>query len=519
METKIRMEVAEITDSSLERFRDSLYEKEKAYATVKKYVRELEFITAEAVLSGRAEISMKGKNRIVILPEALRKKLKSYMKEAGSWVSIGSGAEVTLDGGADTDAERDGASWYEYDGWKAVWMNVPESMPGSLLDAEGKTQYRIVETVPGGYIQVDSGTDVVEEGGNEYTEYTFINSKSVTVAAEKVWYADSDQQQEVTAALYRTTGSAGDGNSEQVTDSDGSPVTLKLNASNSWKASVSNLPKYDENGEEYIYYVRETEIGGSGELSGFRILYEDEGKAGDNAFSTVITNIQRTELEVTKIWKDNADLYGTRPEDVELILWRSTEENPDPENAGDWEQVTEETLDAEGASLSESWTKADDEWYFSFTGLPAYSSKGETYTYRVSEAEISLPEDAAAGAGDGYEASWDAETGTLTNTLTGTTEVTVTKKSAEGAAGTIEGGSTSEASFENYKPGSEDGDGGSSSGSSGSSSTSQAGGAETGDSKSPGIWIALILLSAGCITGILLYTRKIKSEKTQNRSE
>ena len=70
------MEVAEITDSSLERFRDSLYEKEKAYATVKKYVRELEFITAEAVLSGRAEISMKGKNRIVILPEALRKKLK-----------------------------------------------------------------------------------------------------------------------------------------------------------------------------------------------------------------------------------------------------------------------------------------------------------------------------------------------------------------------------------------------------------------------------------------------------------
>ena len=36
METKIRMEVAEITDSSLERFRDSLYEKEKAYATVKK---------------------------------------------------------------------------------------------------------------------------------------------------------------------------------------------------------------------------------------------------------------------------------------------------------------------------------------------------------------------------------------------------------------------------------------------------------------------------------------------------
>lgn len=83
METKIRMEVAEITDSSLERFRDSLYEKEKAYATVKKYVRELEFITAEAVLSGRAEISMKGKNRIVILPEALRKKLKSYMKEAG----------------------------------------------------------------------------------------------------------------------------------------------------------------------------------------------------------------------------------------------------------------------------------------------------------------------------------------------------------------------------------------------------------------------------------------------------
>jgi len=46
-------------------------------------VSELRFITAEAVQRGRAEISNKGKLRVVFLPRALRKLLSDYLRRQG----------------------------------------------------------------------------------------------------------------------------------------------------------------------------------------------------------------------------------------------------------------------------------------------------------------------------------------------------------------------------------------------------------------------------------------------------
>lgn len=44
-------------------------------------VSELQFITAEAVYCGRAEVSNKGKRRIVFLPQRLREVLKAYLRK------------------------------------------------------------------------------------------------------------------------------------------------------------------------------------------------------------------------------------------------------------------------------------------------------------------------------------------------------------------------------------------------------------------------------------------------------
>ena len=46
-------------------------------------VSELRFMTIEAVRTGKAEICMKGKTRMVLLPRALSKKLKNYAKACG----------------------------------------------------------------------------------------------------------------------------------------------------------------------------------------------------------------------------------------------------------------------------------------------------------------------------------------------------------------------------------------------------------------------------------------------------
>lgn len=51
-------------------------------------VSELKFITVESVKSGRARVSLKGKNRTVLLPGALCVELKKYIKERG--ISSGS---------------------------------------------------------------------------------------------------------------------------------------------------------------------------------------------------------------------------------------------------------------------------------------------------------------------------------------------------------------------------------------------------------------------------------------------
>ncbi|MGN0158877.1 MAG: tyrosine-type recombinase/integrase [Brotaphodocola sp.] len=44
-------------------------------------VSELRFVTVEALVHGRAEVSMKGKNRMIILPRKLIQKLKNYVEK------------------------------------------------------------------------------------------------------------------------------------------------------------------------------------------------------------------------------------------------------------------------------------------------------------------------------------------------------------------------------------------------------------------------------------------------------
>ena len=46
-------------------------------------VSELRYITVRAVQKGRAEIAMKGKNRVILLPEQLRLRLKAYIGKQG----------------------------------------------------------------------------------------------------------------------------------------------------------------------------------------------------------------------------------------------------------------------------------------------------------------------------------------------------------------------------------------------------------------------------------------------------
>lgn len=315
---------------------------------------------------------------------------------------------VTVNGEADTTTRP----YYEYEPWHAVWEDLPVALPGSLLDADGKTQYRVVETVPDGYVQ-ESAEPPSE--GNGYT-YTFTNVEAVDFTVTKRWHVEDpvNEIQTVKVQLYRTTNAQ-----EKNPDEDEKVATVDLTGNSSH--TFRNLAKYDRNGNLYTYYARETPEWDDG----YDVYYSDA------ADGTTIRNVGTTAIAVTKIWKDDGNAYNTRPENLALILQRKTA----TENS--WTEVE---------IAQPEWTINDDIWTCTYTGLPYADANGNPYTYRVTEAGLDrygmLPANAAAGpahADSKYAPSYDPADGIaqdgkvqITNTLQEYIDIPVTKVWVDG---------------------------------------------------------------------------------------
>lgn len=349
----------------------------------------------------------------------------------GTWSNVIPEETVNLDGTANSQPSDQG--YWEYEGWKAKWTGLPEVMPGSLLDENGKTQYQVTESALTGYrTESDTGS-----AGTSGDPFEIINTRVTSLTVTKVWKTQTEQENlPVTVELWRTTGTIGDAQSKQVSDAGGSPVTEVLNSTNNWTHTFSNLPKYDGNtsgANEYIYYVREVRIGTGteagavvisataqndiytgtdGGATDYRVIHVQ----GTDNQSTTIYNIGRRNLTGTKTWKDNSDAYGTRPESLTLKLYRTT--TPDKDDS--WEEVEETDLTAEHASFA--WTDTDgDEWTYQYSGLLYADSGGDVYTYRIEEEDV--PEE--------YDS---VQTGNnMTNTLSDVLDITVTKQWEDGS--------------------------------------------------------------------------------------
>lgn len=160
--------------------------------------------------------------------------------------------------------------------------------------------------------------------------------------------------------------------------------TVELSEINNWKATWSNLPKYDNKGNEYIYSVKEETV-----PDGYEVTYSDD------TFTITNTLINVTEKTVTKIWDDFNNQNTTRPESIQVQL------KQDGENYGN------------------PVTLASDEngnWLYKWTNLPKYDLSGKEYEYTVEEIEV-----------PGYTADYSEDTFTITNTLVNKTNKTVTK--------------------------------------------------------------------------------------------
>ena len=169
------------------------------------------------------------------------------------------------------------------------------------------------------------------------------------------------------------------GNDDITSDYSNGKITVKTHRGGTVK--FSNLPKYDTVGQEITYTVEEAAI------SGYRTDI-----TGNMEDGYTVTNTQKTEVFVEKVWEDANNQDGVRPQTVEFELLKGT-------------TPTGTTL-----KLSDS-----NNWKGKFSNLDKY--------YGTTEIRYSVKEDDAAESAD-YTASAVSGTGTQSDpfTITNTRE-------------------------------------------------------------------------------------------------
>ena len=301
-------------------------------------------------------------------------------------------ASVTVQLYANGEALGDAVVLSAANNWSHEWKNLAKNEAGKAIN------YTVAEVdVPEGY-----AANVPKNNANDGTfSYVLTNTHNATtteVNVQKQWLAsdgtpDGGEHDAITVQLYRSV----DGAAAEAVDGH----AVELSAANGWKASWTNLPA-KQGGKDVAYSVAEVNVPAG---------YTSKVTTGEASNSFTVTNTadKKTQVSVTKVWSDDDNADGLRPESVTAQLC---------------------TVDAQGTEVPVAGKtvvlSADNNWSYVWEGLDLNDASGNPITYSVQEAVVSA----------GYEGNVSGgklADGTFAFTLTNTherslTEVTVTKK-------------------------------------------------------------------------------------------
>ena len=229
--------------------------------------------------------------------------------------------------------------------WSHTWTGLPEKEAGSYI------VYTVEEVeVPEGYnVSYD-----VESAPKEIVITNTYTPEETERSVVKKWDDNNNQDglrpESIIVQLYA--------NGEPVGDA------IELSTANHWRYIWTKLDKY-EAGTEILYIVKEIEV-----PEDYEAAYKEEG------IVTTITNSytpKQIEKTVRKVWKDNDNQNGLRPERILVQLYANGQECGSP------------------VELNE-----ENNWSYTWTGL-AEKDAGQTIEYTVKE--IGVP--------TGYAVSYD----------------------------------------------------------------------------------------------------------------
>lgn len=216
-------------------------------------------------------------------------------------------------------------------GYTCVFQSVPKYHDGGTL-----INYTIAEEKIPGY------TTTIAKDASGY-KFTLTNAKTIDTVAKtvsKVWNDNNNQDGlRPTAITVILTGD------------DGSRRVKSVTAAENWTVTFENLPKNQNHGQNIQYTVSEAFVSG---------YTEAITQNGDNYTITNTHTPASSEFFVTKIWKDNGNNDGMRPDEI--------------------------TVTAHGSD-GRSYTKklnANNQWSIMFSNLPKYAD-GKTIDYTLTE--------------------------------------------------------------------------------------------------------------------------------------
>lgn len=219
-------------------------------------------------------------------------------------------------------------------GYTCVFQSVPKYHDGGTL-----INYTIAEEKIPGY------TTTIAKDASGY-KFTLTNAKTidtVTKTVSKVW--DDNNNQDGLRPTAITVILTGD---------DGSRRVKSVTAAKNWTVTFENLTKNQNHGQNIQYTVSEAFVSG---------YTEAITQNGDNYTITNTHTPASSEFFVTKIWKDNGNNDGMRPDEITVTAHSS-----------------------DGRSYTKK-LNADNQWSVMFSNLPKYAD-GKVIEYSLTEESV-----------------------------------------------------------------------------------------------------------------------------------
>ncbi len=256
------------------------------------------------------------------------------------------------------DAENRTITWEETienintvtEGSKTIEITKQISLVFTNLDV---TQETVINNVAGTLkLESPEKEETVESTKEIPAEYL------INIVVNKIWNDNEVQKQRRPKSIVIQVK-----NGEEVVASKEVNTTNAVEGKeNQWAVEFENLPKYGEDGNEIVYTVDETVLDGDEHKDDLKFYTKEITKVEDNQATirnTFTVPDEKTEIIVNKIWKDNNNENGRRPEAIKLQV----------KNGKDI--VKEEVI--------------RDTWVHTFTDLPKYNENGEEIVYTVDE--------------------------------------------------------------------------------------------------------------------------------------